>query len=122
MFARKLKDCKEITAGDHTLLKELFNPLKDKLELNYSLAYARVLAGKTTTKHKLKSSEVYFILQGKGLMGINEKEKEVEKGDTVYIPLESIQGISNTGKKELIILCLVEPAWKKEDEEILGKN
>jgi mannose-6-phosphate isomerase-like protein (cupin superfamily) len=92
------------------------------MKLNYSLAHAKVLVGKTSTKHKLKSSEVYFILKGKGIMFIGKEEKEVEKGDVIYIPPNAIQWIKNTGKEDLEILCLVEPAWKKEDEEVLGKD
>ncbi len=118
MFVRKLKECREFTAGDHSILRELFNPIKDKLELNYSLAHARVPTGKTTTKHKLTSSEVYYILQGKGTMFIDEEKKEIEKGDAVYIPPNAVQWISNTSKEEIIILCMVEPAWKKEDETV----
>lgn len=118
MFVRKLKECREFAEGDHSILRELFNPIKDKMELNYSLAHARVSIGKTSTKHKLTSSEVYFILEGKGIMFIDKEEKEVEKGDAIYIPPNSIQWISNTGKEELIILCMVEPAWKKEDETV----
>jgi len=122
MFVKKLNDCKEFTAGDHTLLRELFNPLKEEMKLNYSLAYARVLVGKTTTKHKLKSSEVYYLLQGKGIMFIDEEQQEVEKDDVIYIPPNSIQWISNTGNEEIIILCMVEPAWKPEDEEVLKED
>lgn len=122
MFVRKLKECNEFTAGDHSILRELFNPIKDELELNYSLAHARVPIGKTSTKHKLKSSEVYYVLQGKGIMFIDKEESEVEEGDAIYIPPNSIQWISNSGEEELIILCMVEPAWKPEDEEVLEEK
>ncbi len=122
MFVRKFKDLNEFTAGDHSILREYFNPLKEEMKLNYSLAHARVPKRKTTTKHKLKSSEVYFILKGKGLMGIEKEKKEVEKGDVIYIPPKSIQWIQNTGKEDLEILCMVEPAWKPEDEKLLEKD
>ena len=122
MFVRKLSECKEFTAGDHSILRELFNPIKDKMELNYSLAYARVPIGKTSTKHRLTGSEVYYILQGKAIMFIDKEEKEIEKDDVVYIPPNSIQWISNTGEEDLIILCMVEPAWKPEDEEVFEEK
>lgn len=118
MFVRKFKDLKEFTAGDHSILREYFNALKDEMELNYSLAHARVVVGKTSTKHTLKSSEVYFILEGKGLMFVDKEKREVEKGDVVYIPPNAVQWIKNTGKKQLEILCIVEPSWKKEDETV----
>jgi mannose-6-phosphate isomerase-like protein (cupin superfamily) len=122
MFVRKFKELNEFTAGDHSILREYFNPLKEKMELNYSLAHAKVVVGKTSTKHKLKSSEVYFILKGKGIMFIDKEQKEVEEKDVICIPPNSMQWIKNTGKTDLEILCIVEPAWKKEDEEVLGKD
>ena len=55
-------------------------------------------------------------------MFIDKEKQEVEKGDAIYIPPKSVQWISNTGEEEIIILCMVEPAWKQEDEEILEEK
>ena len=48
----------------------------------------------------------------------NEKEK-VFAGQVIYIPPNSIQRIKNTGMNDLIFLCIVDPAWKSEDEELV---
>ncbi len=119
MFIRDIKECPEFTAGDNCKIRELFNPLKDDLELRYSLARAVVKPGNTTYRHKLKASEVYCIIQGRGLMYIDDEEKEVSADQAIYIPPNSVQCIKNIGEEELIFLCLVDPAWKKEDEDIL---
>ncbi|MFH1520912.1 MAG: cupin domain-containing protein [Candidatus Micrarchaeota archaeon] len=118
MFIRDLKDCLEITAGDNCKLKELFNPLKDDLDLRYSLAHAIVKPGDTTFNHKLKTSEVYYILQGEGLMYIERETKEVYAGQAIYVPPGHSQKIKNTGNTDLIFLVIVDPAWKKEDEVV----
>lgn len=118
MFIRDLKDCLEITAGDNCKLRELFNPIKDTLNLSYSLAHAIVKPGDTTFVHKLKSSEVYYILQGEGLIYIEKENKQVHSGQVIYIPPEHSQRIKNTGKVDLIFLAIVDPAWKREDELI----
>ena len=119
MFVRDLGDCEEFIGGDKSILRELFNPLKDDLKLRYSLAHAIVKPGKTTAFHKLKNSEVYFILKGKGKMYIDEESREVKEGQAIYIPSESKQRIENIGKEDLVFLAIVDPAWKSEDEEIL---
>ncbi len=75
MFVKRFENLEEFVSGDNCVLREYFNPLKEKMELNYSLAHAVVKSGETTFKHKLKSSEVYFILKGKGTMHIDEEEK-----------------------------------------------
>ena len=120
MFVVDAKDCKEIIAGDSSILKEIFSPLRDDIDVGYSLALARVEPGQTTRKHKLKaSSEVYVILHGEGIMYIDDETMEVGEGHIIYIPPGAIQRIKNTGDEDLVFLCIVEPPWRKEKEEIL---
>ncbi len=119
MFIRDLTKCKKFIAGDNTILKELFNPLKDNINLRYSLAHAIVKHGEITFNHKLRTSEVYYILQGKGVMYIDDETAEVKEGQAIYIPPNSKQRIKNIGDSDLMFLCIVDPAWKPEDEEIL---
>ena len=119
MFIRDSAECEAFTAGDNTFLRELFNPLKEDMELRYSLAHAVVKPGKISYEHSLRSSEVYYILDGMGRMYINDETAEVKAGQAVYIPPHARQRIMNIGKKDLIFLCIVDPAWRPEDEEVL---
>lgn len=114
-----LQDCDEFKAGDCCLLREMLHPDKADLCLRYSLAHATVAVGQTTDPHRLKTSEVYFILQGKGRMHINDQLNEVGPNDTVYIPPMATQFIENIGAEPLVFICIVDPAWRYEDEEIL---
>ena len=43
----------------------------------------------------------------------------LKKNDSVYVPASSKQNIENVGKADLRFLCIVDPAWKSEDEVIL---
>jgi mannose-6-phosphate isomerase-like protein (cupin superfamily) len=119
MFIKDLKDCEEFTAGDNSILCELLHPDKADLAIRYSLAHAVVKPGQTAIPHRLKTSEVYYILEGEGKMHINDEAKDVHPGQAVYIPPNSRQYISNTGESDLVFLCIVDPAWRKEDEEAL---
>jgi len=119
MFIKDLKKCKEIIAGDKTILRELLNPLKDHVDTRYSLAHAKVKPGETSFAHRLKSSEVYYMLDGEGEMDIDGEKEKVSAGQVVYIPPNSVQKIRNTGKNDLAFLCIVDPAWKAEDEEVV---
>ncbi len=118
MLIKDLKNCDEFSAGDKTILRELLHPEKEALSLRYSLAHATVKPGHASTPHMLKTSEVYYILEGIGVMFINSKSKEVTPGQVIYIPPNSKQYIKNTGDSDLKFLCIVDPAWKKEDEVI----
>ena len=118
MFLKHVKDCKEVIAGDGSMLRELLHPEKADLQIRYSLAHAKVPAGRATKPHRLKASEVYYIMAGHGLMHIDKESFEVNPESAVYIPPEARQYIENTGDSDLIFLCIVDPAWRKEDEEI----
>jgi len=123
MFIRDLKDCPEFEGGDASRLRELFNPIKDMkddLQLSYSLAFARVPAGKATLPHRLSHSEVYYILSGEAEMTIGEETRKVGPHQAVYIPPHAVQHLVNRGEIPLEFLCLVDPAWCPECEEVLS--
>jgi mannose-6-phosphate isomerase-like protein (cupin superfamily) len=119
LYIKDIKKCDKVTAGDNSALRELLNPLKEDIKIRYSLSHAIVKPGEITYKHKLKNSEVYYILQGEGMMHIDNETEKVQTGQAVYIPPDSVQFIQNTGQSDLSFLCIVDPAWKAEDEEIL---
>ncbi len=122
MIVRDFKDCREITAGDGSALREILHPDRGPFPLGYSLARAVVGPGAKTRPHRLKSSEVYYILEGRGLMHVEGQSAEVAAGQAVYIPPLHAQHIENTGPGDLVFLCLVDPAWKPEDEEVLPEK
>jgi len=120
MYIKDIQKCKEITAGDNTILREILNPEKEDLDIRYSLAQAVVKPGQTTVAHRLKSTEVYHILSGEGEIHIEGETAKVSAGQAIYIPPDAVQKIKNTGVDDLVFLCLVDPAWRAEDEEVLG--
>ncbi|MBD2427355.1 cupin domain-containing protein [Phormidium sp. FACHB-1136] len=120
MLIRKLLDCPEFIAGDGTRLRELLHPDKQEIALGYSLAHAIVPVGQVSVPHALTTSEVYYLLSGVGEMHINDEIQRVEPGDAVYIPPKARQFIRNVGEEPLVFICLVDPAWRKEDETIFS--
>ena len=120
MAVRRLSDRVEFIAGDGSVLRELLHPDKEPLALRYSLAHATVPAGHKTTPHSLRSSEIYYILSGQGRMHIDEATYDVGPDCTVNIRPGAIQFIENTGSGDLQFLCIVDPAWRKEDERVLS--
>jgi len=119
VLIKRLKDAKEIAAGDRTRLRELLHPDRDAAEIRYSLACAWLVPGARSQAHKLRTSEVYYLVRGTGVMHIGEEAAEVQAGDAVYIPPGSVQWLENTGKEEIELLCIVDPAWRPGDEQVL---
>ncbi len=91
MFYKRKEDSKEFLAGDQTLLKELAHPLKDQLPIGYSLAEARLDLGQASLPHRLKGSEMYYILQGRGRLHIEHESQELNQGDWALVPAGSEQ-------------------------------
>ena len=119
MLIKDIKSIPEFTAGDDTILRVILHPDNEPLPIGYSLAHARVKPGKVSYPHTLKSTEVYYILEGEGQMHIDDESSGVVPGQAVFIPANSSQYIENTGNEDLVFLCIVNPAWKSEDEVIL---
>jgi mannose-6-phosphate isomerase-like protein (cupin superfamily) len=118
---RKLTETHQITAGDGTRLRELLHPDRDyPFSGRYSLAHAIVPVGGKSVPHRLATDEVYYILDGDGVMHIDSESSLVTAGDAIDIPPQTIQWIENTSPGELVFLCIVDPAWRREDEDILG--
>ncbi len=122
MLIKDLKNCEEFIAGDDTILRVLLRPDKESPDIRYSLAHAAVKPGKTTLKHILTTSEVYYILYGKGIMHINEESEPVGPGQAIYIPPFAKQCITNSGDTDLMFICIVDPAWRAENELITDKQ
>lgn len=84
---------------------------------NQSIARARVEPGITTAWHKLiNTSEVYYILEGKGEVEIGSDEaKLITKHSLVYIPPNTRQRIKNIGVVDLVFLCFCVPSFEEKN-------
>jgi mannose-6-phosphate isomerase-like protein (cupin superfamily) len=122
MLVRPLESRSLFMAGDGTELREILKADTESLDLRYSLAHARLEAGKVSILHELKSSEVYYILAGKGRMEIDSESRLVGTGDTIYIPPGGRQRIESLGPEILEFLCIVDPAWRAEDEKVIASS
>src|SRR5215210_3411191 len=66
---------------------------------NQSLAEARLLAGASTTPHyHPRAEEIYYILEGRGLMKLGSDRQDVRVGDAIAIPAGQTHQITNTGQ------------------------
>jgi len=114
-----LADRPEFLAGDHTVLRELLHPAKQPLSLRYSVAHGTLAPGLRSKWHKLRSSEVYYIIAGCGRLTVDDSVVAVETGSIVYVPPGGKQSLESSGPTAIEFLCVVEPAWRAEDEEVL---
>lgn len=119
MIIRDIANCTHERVIDRSLLYELLHP--DKVAgaqaLECSIAHAIIPPGESTLPHLLKrSTELYYILKGVGEMHIDKETAPVSEGQCILIPPQARQWIRNTGKENLVFLCIVSPKWQAEDE------
>jgi mannose-6-phosphate isomerase-like protein (cupin superfamily) len=120
IIIRRLADLPREVVLDGSRLVEYMHPERgpELPAIGYSLAHAVVRVGEATLPHRLKSSsEVYVLLKGRGLLHVGDAREETGPGMAVYIPPGETQWIENTGDSDLEFLVIVEPFWRKEDEE-----
>ena len=119
MLIKDVHKIPTLLAADGCLIKEIIHPHNDHISRNISLALAEVAAGKATRPHKLAMLELYFILEGKGLMHIAKETAEVRPGQAVYIPPHEIQYIENISSEPLRFLCICHPGYDPDQDKLL---
>lgn len=105
----KPKPAEEVWTTERCYITELLNN-SDQPEV--SIARTRVEPGVTTELHALSVLEWYVIESGSGLMKVGDNAPfPVGPGDTVKIPAESSQQITNSGSEDLLFLCVCVPRF-----------
>ncbi len=80
-----------------------------------SLAEAILPAGATTEEHyHVGTDEIYYVLQGRGLMRVEGEERAVGPLDAIAIPANQRHNITNTGAEPLVFLCCCAPAYEHD--------
>ena len=116
MIALDLNAVNPIEGAEGSIIKQIFHPHNTMLGVRYSIVQCKIEPGKKSKPHRLKSSEVYVIMNGEGTLHVDAESCQVNKDRAVYVPPHSRQFIENTGKTTLEFLCIVDPAWRQEDE------
>ena len=81
-----------------------------------SLAEATLQLGQATERHFHKiSEEIYFLLEGTGLMEIDGETSSVAPGEAILIPAGAWHQITATSDSPLRFLCCCAPPYSHDD-------
>ena len=113
MEIRNREEQEPFTTKDGSTIRSLLDltnaPVKEQ-----SLAEATLAEGGTTERHYHKmSEELYYLLEGRGVMEIDGKTREVGPGDAILIPAGAWHKIKAT--KAMRFLCCCAPPYEHED-------
>ena len=125
VFLRKSSDVKPFVTKDKSLIREFFHPLhetsKEALrKIPFSIALATLKPRKKTLRHIHETSaEFYYVTRGVGIIQLNSKKEPIEENTLIYIPTRTKHTVTNTGKEDLLILCICSPPYSHEDTKIV---
>jgi mannose-6-phosphate isomerase-like protein (cupin superfamily) len=82
-----------------------------------SLAEEVLPPGRAVTPHlHHELEEIYYILEGSGVMTVGDEQCEVADGDAIFVPRNQRHSLANTGDQPIRLLVACGPAFFYEDE------
>ena len=115
MDVHNIADVPAFTTKDGSEIRELLAHRNSCIRAQ-SLAEARLAPGAMTTTHFHRhTEEIYYILEGTGVMRIGQQTRPVMVGDAIAIPPGEQHQIRNTGASVLKFLCCCAPAYEHDD-------
>ncbi|MFH1689144.1 MAG: cupin domain-containing protein [Candidatus Eisenbacteria bacterium] len=120
MLTKDIASLTPVPVADYSRLREILHPERDPVDIRYSLAHATVGVGEASVRHRMATVEVYYFLAGTGVMHVGDEFRTVGPGHTVAVPAGAEQWVENAGDHDLEFLCIVDPAWREEDEKVLS--
>ncbi|MES2708785.1 MAG: cupin domain-containing protein [Verrucomicrobiota bacterium] len=115
MTIQNLADQTPFTTADGSTIRSILDrtnaPVREQ-----SLAEATLPPGGSTQRHCHRvSEELYFLLEGAGLMEIDGGTREVGPGDAILIPAGAWHQITAASAAPLRFLCCCAPPYSHDD-------
>lgn len=113
MTVQNLERQSPFTTVDGSTIRSILDRTNAPVQ-QQSLAEASLPAGASTTRHYHRvSEEIYFILEGAGLMELDGETSAVGPGDAILIPAGAWHTI--TAGPALRFLCCCAPPYSPDD-------
>ena len=115
MTLQNLASQPPFTTKDGSTIRSILDRSNAPVRLQ-SLAEATLPPGSATQRHYHRiSEELYFLLEGTGLMEIDGTSREVVPGDAILIPPGAWHQITATSPAPLRFLCCCAPPYDHND-------
>lgn len=113
MIVNQLSAQASFTTADGSTIRSILDATNAPVQ-NQSLAEASLPEGGSTERHyHQRSEEIYFILEGSGVMEIDGEQQQVGPGDAILIPASAWHQI--VAVSEMRFLCCCSPVYSHED-------
>ena len=105
---------------DRLMLYQIISPTATtrqglNVKVPYSWGYVTIPEGGGSLPHILKStSEVIYVISGSATARVGNDTFPLKAGDTLFIPKDTVQAVTNTGQGSLEYLMLLDPYLRPE--------
>jgi mannose-6-phosphate isomerase-like protein (cupin superfamily) len=69
-----------------------------------------------------ETEEIYYVVDGNGMMLVGDESTDVGPGDAILIPREQPHSLKNTGNRDMRILLVCGPAHSFSDHFAVGER
>lgn len=115
MEVRARDEAQPFATADGSIIRSLLDRSNAPVA-NHSLAEATLEPDQATVRHHHRiAEEIYYLVEGRGLMEIDGETREVAVGHAILIPPGAWHQITNTGEGPLRLLCTCSPAYDHTD-------
>lgn len=119
MHIHNLAEVPAFTTKDGSEIRELLAHRNSCIQ-KQSLAEARVPSGMSTAPHyHPRTEEIYYILEGAGVVIVDGDMRNVGPGDAIAIPPGAVHRITTTSNTPLRFLCCCSPGYEHEDTVLI---
>jgi quercetin dioxygenase-like cupin family protein len=113
MIVNQLSEQKPFTTADGSTIRSILDATNAQVE-KQSLAEASLPAGGETQRHYHKlSEEIYFMLEGEGVMEVDGEVREIGPGDAILIAPNAWHQVKAV--TDIRFLCCCAPVYSHED-------
>jgi quercetin dioxygenase-like cupin family protein len=105
----------------HGKIMQLLSPHNDNVNIKYSISSITLQTKQYTVLHTLSVPETFYVLEGNGILKVNDKDYVMRPGKLIYVPANRKQSVINNSKKKLMFLSLISPAYNPNLEQDLKK-
>jgi len=73
MNTKKIENIDVLEGEEGSKIRQIFHPHNTLSGIRYSLSHFTVSSGKKSKLHKMKTSEIYYILKGEGVLHVDDE-------------------------------------------------
>jgi mannose-6-phosphate isomerase-like protein (cupin superfamily) len=81
---------------------------------NLAITLVEMAPGGVQKVHNHEPEQMYYILEGSGIMTVDDEREQVKAGDCIHFPSFANHGLENTGGTILRYLSAASPSFTKE--------